>query len=206
MGETHRPNRTLVTSVLIVTGILSYLPTYMVASMLPVIGSNLNAGIEELALILAAQVAGLAVFQIPAGIVALRFGSRSTYLAGVFLCGLSYVAVALSRNVVGVQLGVFGGGSGEAIVLGTSLSLLSSCYSEGKRGPLVGILWGCSNGIGGSIGLPLGISLALTYGWPIAIGMCGTLLLIFAVFALIVLRNFSVQSERMRRMKFSSSQ
>ena len=194
MVETHRPNRMLVTSILIMTGILSYLPTFMVASMLPVIGSSLNVGIEELALILAAQVAGLAVLQVPAGILALRLGSRSTYLLGVFLCGLSYVAVALSRSVVGVQLGVFGGGSGEAIILGTSLSLLSSCYSEGKRGPLVGILWGCSNGIGGTIGLPLGITLALTYGWPVAIGMCGTLLLIFAVFALIVLRNFSVQS------------
>jgi len=119
------------------------------------------------------------------------------YLAGVFLAGFSYVATALSRSVVGVQLGVFSGGSGEALILGTSVSLLSSCYSEGKRGPAVGLLLGSSNGVGGMIGLPLGIVLALAYGWPIAVGTCGVVLLIFAVLGLIALRKLSVQSSSM---------
>jgi MFS family permease len=108
----------------------------MVASMLPVIRSTLKVGIEELALILAAQVAGLAVLQIPAGVLALRFGSRSMYLVGVFLCGFSYVAAAFSRNAVGVQLGVFGGGSGEAIVVGTSFwDCVGNKYSEVEAAP-----------------------------------------------------------------------
>jgi hypothetical protein len=55
MAAGHEPNHVLVTSILIIMGILSYLPSFMVASMLPVIGSTLKVGIEELALILAAR-------------------------------------------------------------------------------------------------------------------------------------------------------
>src|SRR5208283_2565172 len=121
MIEAHRPHPVFLTSILIITGILSYLASFVTISVLPVIGSSLKVGVGELALVLAAQVAGLAVLQIPAGVLALRFGARWVYLAGVFLSGFSYVATALSRNVVGVQLGVFGGGSGEAIILGTSV-------------------------------------------------------------------------------------
>jgi len=182
------------TSILIITGILSYLASFVTISVLPVIGSSLKVGVGELALVLAAQVAGLAVLQIPAGVLALRFGARWVYLAGVFLSGFSYVATALSRNVVGVQLGVFGGGSGEAIILGTSVSLLASCYPESQRGPLVGLFWGSSNGLGGMVGLPLGIAVALSYGWSTAVGLTGVALLIFAVLGLIVLRKFSVHS------------
>lgn len=116
------------------------------------------------------------------------------YLAGVFLSGFSYVVAALSRNVIGVQLGFFGGGCGEALIIGTSVSLLSSCYPNSQRGPLVGVLWGSSNGLGGMIGLPLGIAVALSYGWSTAVGMTGVALLIFAVLGLFVLRRFSAQS------------
>ncbi len=188
-----RPHPVLLTSILIITGILSYLASFVVASVLPVIGSSLKVGVGELALVIAAQLAGLAVLQIPAGVLVLRFGARSVYLAGVFLSGVSYVAAALSRNVIGVQLGFFGGGCGEAIIIGTSVSLLSSCYPAGQRGPLVGVLWGSSNGLGGMIGLPLGIAVALSYGWSAAVGMTGVALLVFAVLGLFVLRRFSVQ-------------
>ncbi len=194
MIEASRAHPVLLGSILIITGILSYLGEFVVASVLPVIGSSLKVGVGELALVLAAQLAGLAVLQIPAGVLVLRFGARSVYVAGVFLCGLSYVAAALSTNVNMVQLGFFGGGCGQAIIICTSVSLLSSCYPEGQRGPVVGFLWGSSNGLGGMIGLPLGIAVALSYGWSTAVGMTGVGLLIFAVLGLFVLRRFSVQS------------
>jgi len=70
----------------------------VVPGTLPMVGAAFHANNSELGLVLSAFVFGFAIFQIPAGFLALRIGARRVYLLGIFLAGLSTVVSGLSSN------------------------------------------------------------------------------------------------------------
>jgi MFS family permease len=186
--------RTRATLALVTTGVLSGYSGVVVGAVLPLIGARFAANAAELGFVLATYLAGLGLFQVPAGFSALLWGTRRTYMAGIAIVGAANVASIFSGNILELSILQFLAGAGTALSAATRYGLISSYYPEGKRGSIVGFLWGSSNGLGGLIGLPIGAALGLTYGWNIAIGAGGISLVIMAILNKVILPTEAAHS------------
>lgn len=145
----------------------------IVPGTLPMVGTAFHANNSELGPVLSAFVIGFAIFQIPAGLLALRVGARRVYLLGVFLAGVSTVASGFSRNLLDLGFLRFLAGSGWGIANGSVYNLLALYYPQNQRGKWFGLFYGISNGIGGVVGLPLSTALGLTYSWTVPYTLLG---------------------------------
>jgi MFS family permease len=150
---------------------------YNIGAVLPLIGTSLAAAPAELAIVLGAFLLGVGIFQIPAGLAAVRWGSRRVSLAGVAVFGVAGVASALAHTWPELALIRFVGGVGAAFFFSPALSLIASYFPPGERGPVIGFYNGGFS-IGGAIGLVGGVGLGLAYGWPAALGSGGLALLV----------------------------
>ncbi|MCI4324539.1 MAG: MFS transporter [Thermoplasmata archaeon] len=159
---------------------------YNIGAVLPLIGVSLAASPSELAVVLGAFLLGVGVFQIPAGLAAVRWGSRRVSLAGVAVFGLAGIASAFSPTWPDLAAIRFLGGVGAAFFFSPALSLIASYFPPGERGPVIGFYNGGFS-IGGAIGLVGGVGLGLAYGWPAALGFGGIALLLTTAAAYFVL-------------------
>jgi MFS family permease len=149
---------------------------YNIGAVLPLIGGSLAASPAQLAVVLGAFLLGVGIFQVPAGLAAVRWGSRRVSLAGVALFGLAGIATAFAPTWPSLALIRFVGGVGAAFFFSPALSLIASYYAPGERGPVVGFYNGGFS-VGGAIGLIGGVALGLSFGWPAALGFGGVALL-----------------------------
>jgi predicted MFS family arabinose efflux permease len=152
---------------------------YDVGAVLPLIGDRLQAGPVALGTVLAAFLVGVGLFQLPAGIAAVRFGSRPTCLAGLLVMGAAAAASGFAPTwpvLAGIR---FVAGIGAAFFFAPGLSLIASYYPAGQRGPIIGLYNGGFS-IGGAAGLVLGAFLGTTYGWGPALSLGGAVLLVMA--------------------------
>ncbi|MCI4360608.1 MAG: MFS transporter, partial [Thermoplasmata archaeon] len=111
---------------------------YNIGAVLPLIATSLHAGPAALGIVLGAFLLGVGLFQVPAGLAALRYGSRRISLIGITVLGLSGVAAALAPSwevLAGIR---FVGGVGAAMFFSPALSLIASYYPAGRRGPVIG--------------------------------------------------------------------
>ncbi len=155
---------------------------YNVGAVLPLIGRNLGATTPELGLVLGAFLAGAAVFQIPAGFVALRWGNRVVSIAALAVMGTFSLASAFSPDWIVLAALRFGVGAGAAFFFAPGLSLVASYYPVGTRGPVIG-LYNAGFSIGSGIGLFAGALVGVAFGWPWALAVGGLALLGMAALA-----------------------
>ena len=149
---------------------------YNIGAVLPLVQSGLGASTAALGIVLGVFLVGVGVFQIPAGFVALRYGSRATSLFGLVLMGASATASAFAPNVVDLAVCRFATGVGAAFFFAPGLALVSRYFPAGERGPVIGLYNGAFS-LGGALGLFGGALAGLRFGWPFALGVGGVLLL-----------------------------
>ncbi len=150
-------------------------------ALLPLIGATFAANTAQLNVVLAAFLVGVGIFQVPAGFLDLRWGSRRTALAGLVLMGAASLASAFSGTLVELILLRFFAGVGAAFFFSPALSLVASYFPPGRRGPIIGLYNGGFS-LGGAIGVTAGAAIGLRFGWPFALGVGGVGLLIMAVY------------------------
>jgi MFS family permease len=150
-----------------------------IGAILPLIGQRFRVSTESLGLLLGVILAGTAIFQIPGGFAVLRYGARRVVLASTVLGGAAFLLAGLAGDFSVLTFLLFLTGVSSALLYAPALSLVSSIFSEGRRGPAVGFFWGNFNGVGGMVGLLLGAYLGLTYSWqaPLEVGGAGLLLI-----------------------------
>lgn len=159
---------------------------YNIGAVLPLIATDLSASPAQLAIVLGAFLLGVGIFQVPAGLAAVRWGSRRVSLAGVAVFGIASVATSFAPTWPALALVRFLGGVGAAFFFSPALSLIASYYPPGERGPVIGFYNGGFS-VGGAIGLVGGAALGLAFGWPAALGLGGVVLLLTTVAAYWVL-------------------
>jgi MFS family permease len=159
---------------------------YNVGAVLPLLGSGFHASTPELGIVLGAFLAGAGVFQLPAGLVALRLGSRTTSIFALLLMGSFCLASAFSPNWVVLAALRFGAGAGAAFFFAPALGLVASYYPSGSRGPMVG-LYNAGFSVGSGIGLFAGAAVGVAYGWPAALAVGGLALLAAGAVAPLIL-------------------
>ena len=154
--------------------------------MLALIGTSLHANPAQLGLVLGAFLAGVGIFQVPAGVVDLRWGSRPTALTGLLVMGVTGVLSAFSTNILELGLLRFVAGAGGAFFFSPALSLVASYFPPGQRGPIIGLYNGGFS-LGGAVGVTAGAAIGLRYGWQFALGIGGVALLLMVAYNWVIL-------------------
>ena len=152
---------------------------YNVGAVLPLIGSSLAAGPVQLGIILGAFLVGAGLFQVPAGLAAIRYGARAVSLFGLVVLGAASLASAFSPNWETLAALRAVAGFGAAFFFAPALSLIASYFPAGQRGPVIGFYNGGFS-IGGAAGIIGGVYLGIVGGWPLALGVGGAVLLAVA--------------------------
>jgi len=159
---------------------------YNVGAILPLLRIHLGADAAALGIVLGAFLVGVGLFQVPAGILALRWGDRRTALAGLGLMGAACAASGAAPSWESLAAIRFAAGVGAALFFAPALSLVASYYPAGRKGPVIGLYNGGFS-LGGTIGLVSGAAVGQTYGWPLALSLGGALLLVAATVCLALL-------------------
>lgn len=186
---------------------------YNVGAVLALIGTSLAASPAQLGLVLGAFLAGVGIFQVPAGVVDLRWGSRRTALTGLIVMGMAGIASAFSGDVLDLILLRFLAGVGAAFFFSPALSLVASYFPAGRRGPIIGLYNGGFS-LGGAVGVTAGAAIGLRYGWQFALGLGGVGLLAMVAYNWYILpresptraiRDYGEVSRAIRRVGLSRS-
>jgi MFS family permease len=152
---------------------------YNVGAVLPLIGSGLGIGTAELGIVLGSFLLGAAVFQIPAGLASLRWGSRRVSLYALVAMGAFALASGFSPDWYILAATRFGAGAGAAFFFAPALRLIASYYPPGTRGPIIGLYNSGFSG-GAAAGLFAGAVVGVAFGWPWALAVGGIGLLLTA--------------------------
>jgi MFS family permease len=186
VAELPPGRRGLPSGVLFVVRIVYAFNWYNIGAVLPLIAVTLSASPAELGIVLGTFLIGVGIFQVPAGLAAVRWGSRRVSLAGVAVFGIAGVASAFAPSWEALAAIRFVGGVGAAFFFSPALSLIASYFPAGERGPIIGFYNGGFS-VGGALGLVGGAAIGLAIGWPAALGLGGAALLATTAAAYFVL-------------------
>ncbi len=130
-----RPKRTLATCSVVHTvhdGLSDV--TYV---LLPVLAQAFGLSLAQVGLIRAAHRAAMAAFQIPAGLIAERFGERNLLALGTLCAGLAFLGLGFAPGFYAILLALFWAGFGSAVQHPLASSIISHAYpGEGRRAAL----------------------------------------------------------------------
>jgi MFS family permease len=105
--------------------------------LLPLLAQSFNLSLAQVGLIRAAHRTAMASFQIPAALVAERFGERNLLALGTLVAGLAFVALGFASGFWMILVALFFAGFGSAVQHPLSSTIISHAYpGEGRRGAL----------------------------------------------------------------------
>lgn len=145
---------------------------------LPHIGTQLGAAVGGLQWVVDAYTLAFAGLLLSAGAVGDRLGSRGTYLLGMMLFGISSLACGIAPNTVTLIIARIVQGGSAAMVLPTSLSLIShACGDNHKMRTRAIGWWSSTGGAAVAAGPVIGGFLIDAFGWRsiflVNIPLCG---------------------------------
>jgi predicted MFS family arabinose efflux permease len=154
---------------------------YNIGALATLLESSFGIGSAEFGIVLGMFLLGAGIFQVPAGMAAMRWGNRATSIAALVVMGGFTLASAASPNWIVLAALRFGAGAGAALFFAPALGLVASYFPEGSRGPIIG-LYNSGFSLGSGIGLILGALIGERFGWPWALAVGGIGLLASAAF------------------------
>ena len=105
--------------------------------LLPLLAQTFGLSLAQVGMIRAAHRAAMALFQIPAGLVAERFGSRNLLALGTLVAGAAFVALGYASGFWMILGALFLAGVGSAVQHPLCSTIISHAYpAEGRRAAL----------------------------------------------------------------------
>lgn len=105
--------------------------------LLPLLASAFGLSLAQVGLIRGAHRTAMAAFQIPAGIVAERFGERELLAFGTLLAGAAFAALGYAQGFWAILAALFFAGMGSAVQHPLASTLVSRAYPiQGRRAAL----------------------------------------------------------------------
>jgi MFS family permease len=202
-------NRTSVFS-LIFARILYSINWFNIASIFYFIASDFKQDISMLGLITSSFLIGIGIFQIPAGILAAKYGPRKIAIYGILITSSAAFLSGLSTDLFHMIVLRFIVGLGMACFFGPSVILISKYLGKGSEGLGVGLL-NSAHALGGIIGIFGWIVLAEVTGWRISLMLSGLLgiatglLLIIALIREKIQIDFGIKISELRQILFNKS-
>lgn len=138
--------------------------------LLPLWATEFRLTLTQVGVLKAAYTGGMALSQVPAGLLAERWGERRLLAAGTAIAALGYLAVATSANgLLPLVSFLLVSGLGSGVQHPLSSSLVAHAYETGPRRAALGT-YNFAGDIG-KIAVPAGVALAASVvGWRIASG------------------------------------
>jgi MFS family permease len=105
--------------------------------LLPLLAQAFNLSLAQVGLIRAAHRVAMASFQIPAALVAERFGERNLLALGTLVAGLAFIALGFASGYWMILIALFFAGFGSAVQHPLSSTIISHAYpGDGRRAAL----------------------------------------------------------------------
>ncbi|MFZ7121450.1 MAG: MFS transporter [Eubacteriaceae bacterium] len=147
-------NITKKTIIIIVTTLGAFWAPFITSSIniaLPYIGNELNISSSLLNWITSSTILTIAVFILPMGKISDMVGKRNIMFLGTIILTIASFICAISQTIVLLLFGRIFQGIGNAMIATSVVSMISSAFSPGERGKVLGINVACTY-----IGLSLG--------------------------------------------------
>lgn len=169
--------------------------------LLPALQQSFGLSLAEVGLVRGAHRAGLALFQLPAGILSERLGERSLLALGTAVAGFAFLALGYSDTFLGLLFLLFLVGMGSAAQHPLSSSIISTVYpGSGRRAALGAYAFA---GDVGKCGIAGGLGLLLFTGleWREPIAIIGAITVFTAVVVFLSLLTVGAGGRPDRRIE-----
>ena len=147
---------------------------FNIASIFYLVASDFKEDIGMLGIISASFLVGVGLFQVPAGIIAAKYGPRNIAIYGIMIASSAALVTGLASNTSQVTLLRFIIGLGMACFFGPSVILISKYLGKESEGLGIGLL-NSAHALGGIIGLFGWVILAEHFGWRASLILSGGL-------------------------------
>jgi MFS family permease len=105
--------------------------------LLPLLAQTFGLSLAQVGMIRSAHRIAMAAFQIPAGLIAERFGERNLLALGTLIAGLAFLALGYVAGFWATLIALFFAGVGSAVQHPLSSTIISHAYpGDGRRGAL----------------------------------------------------------------------
>jgi len=105
--------------------------------LLPLLAQTFGLSLAQVGMIRSAHRIAMASFQIPAGLIAERFGERNLLALGTLVAGLAFLALGFAPGFWAILIALFFAGVGSAVQHPLSSTIISHAYpGDGRRGAL----------------------------------------------------------------------
>ncbi len=102
--------------------------------LLPLLAQTFGLNLAQVGMIRTAHRVAMAAFQLPAGLIAERFGERNLLALGTLLAGLAFIALGYANGFWMILVALFFAGMGSAVQHPLSSTIISHAYpGEGRR-------------------------------------------------------------------------
>jgi MFS family permease len=166
--------------------------------LLPVIAQTFGLNYAQIGFIRSANKAALAVFQLPAGLLAERYGERSLLALGTACAGIGFVALGFASGFVAILIALFIAGLGSAFQHPLASSMISNAYPvDGRRVALGTYNFAGDVGKVGMAGL-FSILIAAGMGWQAPAVATGVAAVAAAVVFYTLLRTAGIGNRPLR--------
>jgi len=172
--------------------------------LLPVWARELGLTFAQVGLLRTVYSGGMASFQIPAGLLAERWGEARLLAAGTAVTALGFVAAGFSGGFLALLGCLVVGGLGSGVQHPLSSSLVSEAYESGRRRIALGT-YNFSGDLG-KVVVPASVALAMPWiGWRSAVEAYAAVGLVAAGVILLVLLQLHAGWEGVARSETSRS-
>src|SRR5918995_6420977 len=157
---------------------------FNIASIFFLIALDLKQDVSMLGLVTASFIIGVGVFQVPAGILAARYGASKTAVSGILIASFCALLTGISNDILQIAILRFVVGLGMACFFGPSVIMISKYLGKRSEGLGIGLI-NSAHAIGGIIGVFGWVILAQLYGWSVSLIIGGALGLVTGIVLII---------------------
>lgn len=147
---------------------------FNIASIFYLIASDFREDIAILGIISASFLLGVGLFQVPAGIMAAKYGPRKIAIYGIMIASSAALVTGLASDTTQILVLRFIVGIGMACFFGPSIILVSRYLGKESEGLGIGLL-NSAHALGGIVGLFGWVVLAEFVGWRATLILSGGL-------------------------------
>ncbi|MCM3571454.1 MFS transporter [Neobacillus mesonae] len=186
--------RNIILLLLFLTWTLSYMDRMVMTVAIPYISKDFHLTPVDMGVVMSAFFAGYALFQIPGGLLADKFGPRKTMAAAITWWSLFTAATAMVTNLTSMLVVRVLFGLGEASFPGGSWKTLSNWFPKKERATANGFMMS-SNALGPAIAPLFVVGVMAAFGWRSVFGFLVVPGLIIALVLWMVVRDHPSQSK-----------
>jgi MFS family permease len=147
---------------------------FNIAAIFFLIALDLEQDISRLGLVTASFIIGVGIFQVPAGILAAKYGANKIAVFGILLASFCALLTGVSNTILQIAILRFVVGMGMACFFGPSVILISKYLGRQSEGLGIGLI-NSAHAIGGIIGIFGWVILAELSGWRSSLVIGGAL-------------------------------